>query len=385
MKAVNLLGLISLTAFIGACGGSGGPTGSGVSSASSTSSTNSSSSESSSSVSSSSSSSSSTDNVSFCERMNRVVGFASMDEGTTGGAGGNSVTVTTGAQFAQALADKTSEPLTIFINGTITPENSPGNKFEIKDMNDVSVIGVGDNALLDGIGIKIWRANNIIIRNLTIRYVNIGDKDGISIEGPASNIWIDHNEIYNTLDSDKDFYDELVSGKRGVDNVTISYNFLHDSWKTSLWGSSDTDEHHRRVTFYANHWLNAESRMPLYRFGEAHVLNNLYQNITSTAVNSRMGASILVEGTVFENAKNPIVSFYSEEIGFWDVNDNIFENINWSPSPSDGVIAGPDVAATISYTPPYTYEAMPSSEVKEHVMAHAGVDKIGECLPSASD
>ena len=381
MKTVTLGGCISLVALLGACGGSGGPTGSSPTSSSPSSSSVSSSS--SSVVSSSSSSSSSvTGELTFCERMNQVVGFAALGDGTTGGADGEQVVVTSGHELAQALTNKGALPLTIFIDGTITPENSPGTKFDIKDMNDVSLIGVGDSALLDGIGIKINRANNIVIRNLTIRYVDIGEKDGISIEGPASHIWIDHNEIYNSLESDKDYYDELVSGKRDVDNVTISYNYLHDSWKTSLWGSSDTDTSHRRVTFYANHWQNAESRMPLYRFGEAHVLNNFYENITSTAVNSRMGATIRVEGTVFENAKNPIVSFYSEEIGFWDVADNIFTDINWNPSPSDGIIAGPDVASTVSYTPPYSYSAMPVAEVKAHVTAFAGVNKIGDCLPS---
>lgn len=316
--------------------------------------------------------------------MNSVVGFASLGDGTTGGDGGTSVTVSTGTELAQALAAKGSQPLTIFVDGTITPENSSGDKFEVKDMNDVSIIGVGSDALMDGIGIKIFRANNVIVRNLTIRYVAIGEKDGISIEGPASNIWIDHNEIYNDLSVDKDFYDELVSGKRELDNVTISYNYLHDSWKTSLWGSSDTDMGPRRITFYANHWQNAESRMPLFRFGEAHVLNNLYQNVDSTAVNSRMGANILIEGTVFESVQNPIVSFYSEEVGYWDLEDNIYTDISWS-TPADGeVIAGPgtDLEPTVSYTPEYSYNAMAASDVKAHVSEHAGSGKIIECLPT---
>ena len=38
---------------------------------------------------------------------------------------------------------------------------------------------------LKGIGIKIWRANNIIIRNLKIHEVASGDKDAIGIEGPS--------------------------------------------------------------------------------------------------------------------------------------------------------------------------------------------------------
>lgn len=322
--------------------------------------------------------------MTHCDKMNTVVGFASLGEGTTGGAGGDTVTVTTGTELAQAIAQKGSNPLTIFVNGTITPENSPGDKFDIKDVSDLSLIGVGNNALFDGIGLYVRRASNIIIRNLTIRHVNTGAKDGISLEGPANNIWIDHNEIYNDLSADKDYYDELVSGKGDVDKVTISYNYLHDSWKTSLWGSSDSDSSHRRITFYANHWQNANSRMPLFRFGEGHILNNLYQDVTSTAINSRMGASIRVEGTVFEKVKNPVVSFYSEEVGYWDLADNLYTDISWS-TPADGdLIAGPgtDLTSTVSYTPPYEYTAMPAEEVKQHLLDFAGSGKITDCLPS---
>ncbi|MDO3382137.1 pectate lyase family protein [Gilvimarinus algae] len=383
MKAVSLSSALVLSTLLGACGGGGGPTGSSSNGGSSSDRSSSSSVSSSSSSAASSQSSSSSSELSHCDAMNTVVGFASLGDGTTGGSGGDTVTVSTGAELVQALAGKGSDPLTIFVDGTLTPENSGTDKFEVTDMADVSIIGVDNNALLDGIGIKVKDASNIVIRNLTIRFVDTGEKDGISLEGPASNIWIDHNEIYNTLDSDKDYYDELVSGKRNVDNVTISYNYLHDSWKTSLWGSSDTDDAHRRITFYANYWENASSRMPLFRFGEAHILNNVYKDVSSTAVNSRMGATIRVEGTVFENVQNPIVSFYSSEVGYWDLAGNLYTNISWSNPSGGDIIAGPgtDLESTVSYTPAYEYTAMPASEVKAHVTLYAGSGKINECLP----
>lgn len=305
-------------------------------------------------------------------------GYASLGGGTTGGSGSNAVTVTvsTGTQLQQALNNRDlNRPLTIRVNGTITPANS-GNltKFDIKDMNNVTIIGVGNSGILNGIGIKIWRANNVIIRNLTIRYVNIGDKDAISIEGPASRIWIDHNDLYNTLNSDKDFYDELVSGKKDVDNITISYNKLHDSWKTSLWGNNDSDNFNRRITFHHNHWYNVNSRLPLFRYGQAHIFNNLYQNILETGINSRMGATIRIENNVFEDTKNPIVSFYSGAIGFWDIRNNQFTNTTWQSS-SDGIIAGPSLNSTGVLNLPYSFNQLPANQVKAHVLANAGVNK----------
>jgi pectate lyase len=317
-----------------------------------------------------------------CKEANTVRGFASINGGTTGGAGGNSVTVNNGGELAAVLKAKRKDttPLTIYVKGTLTPGNSDGAKqFDVKDMENVSIIGVGNRALLDGIGINIVRAKNVIVRNLTIRYNRIGQKDGISIQGNSRHVWIDHNEVYNSLDVGKDYYDELVSGKNGIDNITISYNYLHDSWKTSLWGSSDRDDYERRVTFLGNHWKNANSRIPLFRFGQGHVVNNYYENVMSTAVNSRMGARIRVEGNHFENVNNPIVSFYSKTHGYWDTADNIFQNVTWEENTSSGIIAGPNVGSTVSYKPPYSYSLIPVANVKQHVLNNAGVGKLEGC------
>jgi pectate lyase len=317
-----------------------------------------------------------------CAEANTVQGFAAIDGGTTGGAGGESATVSSGSELVDLLKAKRDDatPLTIFVNGTLTPENSGDAKqFDIKDMENLSIIGVGDRGLLDGIGINISRANNIIVRNLTIRYNRIGQKDGISIQGTSHHIWIDHNEIYNSLDVDKDYYDELVSGKNEIDNITISYNYLHDSWKTSLWGSSDSDAYERRVTFLGNHWQNANSRMPLFRFGQGHVVNNYYENVMSTAINARMGARIRIEGNHFENVTNPIVSFYSDTYGYWDTEDNIYENVAWEENSGSGIIAGPDVGSTVSYKPSYSYNFIPAVDARQHVLNNAGVGKLENC------
>lgn len=318
-----------------------------------------------------------------CAAANKVQGFASIDGGTTGGAGGTSVTVKTGAELVTVLKakKKDSTPLTIYVDGTLTPANSDGAvQFDVKDMQNVSIIGVGNGALLDGIGINIARAYNVIVRNLTIRYNLIGQKDGISIQGDSHHVWIDHNEVYNSLNVDKDYYDELVSGKDEIDNVTISYNYLHDSWKTSLWGSSDSNAYERRVTFLGNHWQNVNSRLPLFRFGQAHVANNYYENVLETGVNSRMGARIRIDGNYFENVHNPIVSFYSKTQGYWDATDNIFESVTWEADTSSGTIAGPNVGSTISYKPAYSYSLVSAVSVKQYVLNNAGVGKLNGCL-----
>lgn len=347
----------------------------------------------------------------YCEKINTVQGFAAMDGGVTGGAdvgeGNYVISVSTGDELRDAVYWSSSpyqdKPLTVYVDDLITYENSGGNDIRI-ERSDVSIIGRSENAGFEGVGVDI-RPNtsagngNIIIRNLTMRLVpqSVGTGDIISLNGgngPVRNVWIDHNEFYNELavdecpaadeDCNKDFYDELVSGTRDVGNVTISYNYLHDSWKTSLWGSSDDDEHHRTVTFHHNHWSDVNSRTPLYRFGELHVFNNYYRNITSTGVNVRMHAEARIEGNVFEDSQNPIVSAYSRELGYWDVEDNLFENISTSGScqSSSPDCYGAEEESTTTYIPPYDYAAvlLPADEVKAYVLENAGAQTMGECL-----
>ncbi|MDC8829691.1 pectinesterase family protein [Alteromonas gilva] len=329
-------------------------------------------------------------------------GFAGDNFDITGGAGGMTVTVDTGAKLTAALADAkaANSPVTIYVDGVITDANNDGSgrSIDIKDMDNVSIIGVADRGEFDGIGIAIRRANNIIIQNLKIHHVLTGGKDAISIEGDndgstTSNIWIDHNELYSTLDVDKDYYDGLIDSKSGARNITISYNYLHDHWKGSLHGHTDNDTNSdntdRLITFHHNRFENIESRLPLFRFGYGHLYNNYYNNISSTAINSRMGAELQIENNVFENTQNPIVSFYSAEIGYWNTSGNLFgTGVTWTTPSGNDVVAGPDAEPTSSYVVPYEYTMDETSVVKSKVINNAGVGKIDQSgldIPAIGD
>ena len=327
------------------------------------------------------------------DELNVNLGFAGYNFNVTGGEGGSVVTVDNGASLKAALeqAKSSATPVIIYVDGVITDANSGADNksIEIKDMNNVSIIGVADRGEFNGIGIAIRRANNIIIQNLKIHEVLTGGKDGISIEGDenatTANIWIDHNELYSSLDVDKDYYDGLIDSKSGAENITISYNYIHDSWKTLLNGHSDDDtssNKNRHITFHHNRFENLESRVPLFRFGYGHIFNNYYNNISSSAINARMGAELHIENNFFENTKNPIVSFYSDTIGYWNTSGNYLgDGVSW------GEVADGDVAAevtatgitpTSSYQAPYDYTLTPVMDVKGHVITHAGIGKIDQ-------
>jgi pectate lyase len=342
--------------------------------------------------------SSSASSVDACSVANTVEGFASMGSGTTGGqdmgAGNYQVSVTTGVELNAALSTSSiykDKPLVVYIDAPITWANSNNAGIKLQRSN-VSIIG-RTNAEFSGVGIGLSNgASNIIIRNLLMHEVpqSHGAGDHINLDGQngaLSNIWIDHNEFYNDLTVDKDFYDELVSGRSRVHNVTISYNYLHDSQKTSLWGSSDdagAEDVGRTISFHHNYWKDVNSRLPLFRFGEGHVWNNYYSGITGSGINSRMGAKMRVDNNVFENSKNPILSVDSASIGYWNASGNIFTNVTWAGTFNAACSTPPCYAggnnSNSDYEPPYSYTVMEASEVKAAVMATAGRNKINSCL-----
>ena len=255
------------------------------------------------------------------------IGYSTMAGGTTGGAGGDEVTVSTGTQLQDAIKNATG-PRIIYIDGKITVANSTGlSKIDIKDVSNISIIGVADRGEIEGIGLKIWRASNIIVQNLKIHHVLTGDKDCLTIDGPSDHIWVDHCEIYNDYDGvDKEYYDALLDLKNDVDYVTISWNYFHDSWKCSLSGSSESDNYNRTVTYHHNYYRNINSRLPLFRSGYAHIFNNFYKDIHETTINSRMNACVKIENNYFLDANNPYITAYSDVDGYGDISGNILVN-----------------------------------------------------------
>lgn len=165
---------------------------------------------------------------------------------------------------------------------------------------------------------------------------------------------------------DKDHYDGLFDVKRDAEYITFSWNYVHDSWKTMLVGSSDSDEYNRTITYHHNWIQNVNSRTPSYRYGHGHIFNNYYQDVVSSGINSRMGAQLRIENNHFENVNDPIVYLYSDEPGYWDVSNNMFVNCTGSQPTS----------STTSYTPPYNYSLDPVEDVKSLVMQYAGVGVI---------
>lgn len=389
MKTLKIAALGVMAAGLAACGGEPG---SGVSSSSVNSSNSSVSSVSSVPTSSSSSSVSS---LVGGVRPTKLEGFGSA---VTGGAGGKVVTARTGTEINQALCSRAAltDPIIIYVDGTINHGNTTAqgcnttdSVIEIKRTSNISIIGVGDNALFDQLGIHLREASNVIIQNVHIRNVKKSGTplsnggDAIGMESGVTNVWIDHNELEASGGED-DGYDSLLDMKAGVTNVTVSYNYYHHSGRGGLIGSSDSDNTNTNITFHHNRYENIDSRVPLLRHGLVHSYNNYFKNVSKTGINSRMGARALVEGNYFENVNNPILSKDSPEAGCWETKDNFFQ-----PSPTYSEVVGSanvlaigdvvnnQVTSTCSVSVPYSYTLDPVQNIPAIVINNAGTGKIG--------
>ncbi len=283
---------------------------------------------------------------------------------TTGGKGGQTVTVSTLADLITQAA--ITSPLIIQVSGKIT--GTSGSDI-VRVASNKTIVGLGSTAELFAVEVTLQKSSNIIIRNLKISHVLASNHDGDLIHlQDTHNVWIDHCEFFNEppqTQPNKDLYDGMVDITHDSSNVTISWSFFHDHWKSNLIGSSDSDNFDRRTTFHHNMYQNVASRTPSYRFGTGHVYNTYFTGVMITGVNTRMGAVLRIEGNVFENASDPITSVDSSSVGFWDVRDNTFTNCTGNqPTTSNG-----------TFVPPYTYHLDSSSSVKAIVTQFVGVGK----------
>jgi pectate lyase len=282
------------------------------------------------------------------------VGWASRGGGTTGGAKGATVTVSTVAGLKKYATAK--RPFIIRVKGTIAlagMQKVAGNK---------TIIGIGTLGRITGGGLTLSGVRNVVIRNLT--FTGSPD-DAINVQG-SRNVWIDHNDLSKA-------YDGLTDVKRGSDYVTISWNHYHDHNKTALLGHSDStgslDQGHLRTTYVHNWFDGTTQRHPRVRFANpVHVLNNYFNGNSGYGVASTEGAGVLVERNFFENVKRPTsTSEGSSDPG------NIRLLGNYFLHSGRAIKRNPAKVTAI----PYAYTPQTAKSVKATVTAGAGVGHLG--------
>jgi pectate lyase len=245
-------------------------------------------------------------------------------------------------------------------------------------------------------------SSNVIVKNMKIGALGgaNNDADMFRIDG-ASNVWIDHNEMFavnnecnGSPDGDLTF-ESAIDIKKDSHNITVSYNYIHDSKKVGLDGSSASDiAGGREITYHHNVYYNVNGRLPLQRGGWTHIYNNTYDKITSSGINVRTGGYSLIEKNWFQNSLNPVTCRYDvANCGKWDLRnnnatsaaDNAKYNITWDIAETGDINADNwTTTAAFPKTLTYTYEPVSAQCVKDKLASYAGVGKNGAVLTAAA-
>jgi len=302
-----------------------------------------------------------------------LIGYAAVNGTTTGGAGGQTVTVSTLSALKSAAGS--SSPMIIYVSGTITGTGS------VVVKSNKSIIGLS-GATLNGVGLRIFGTStsayvkNVIVKNLKIKNViqvdpatGSGDNDCIGLKY-ADHVWVDHCELSADLNhSDWEYYDGLIDISKQSDYITVSWSKLMNSWKGSfVGGTSDAGTNKLHVTFHHNFFNNLAERGPAFIYSTSHVFNNYYLKSANTggyAVGSRYSSKVLVENNYFESISNPIRTDIESNVGYVSkVSSNYFKS---SGAPR---VTTSDPNVTV----PYSYSAYltPAADVASVVLAGAG-------------
>jgi pectate lyase len=229
---------------------------------------------------------------------NTADGFA---QGTTGGAGGTTVTVTTYADLLKYATN--SAAYVIRVNATIT---YPTYGYEIPVASNKTIIGVGRNGRIKAGGFFLGTGvHNVIIRNLTIGDTAVAsddpddkdfDYDGIQMD-TADHVWIDHNTFTNINDG-------YIDSRKDTTFVTASWNVMGNHNKT--FGIGWTDNVTARMTIHHNWIHDTNQRNPSAdNLAYAHLYNNYLANISSYGNYSRGSTRMVLENSYFDHVTNP--------------------------------------------------------------------------------
>ncbi|HYG23286.1 MAG TPA: hypothetical protein VEH04_10930 [Verrucomicrobiae bacterium] len=306
-------------------------------------------------------------------------GYATLGTGTTGGAGGPTVTVSTFEEF-QSYVNNNTGPYTVLVQGTI---NLGGSNVRVRD--NKTIIGLGTDAKLVG-DLKVDGNNNVIIRNITFTNPSgAGDSDGLTLQD-CRNVWVDHCTFVDCDDGSLDI-------SHGADWITVSWCHFYytnpsaDHRFSNLVGHSDNnageDAGKLHVTFHHNWWGQlVHERMPRVRFGRVHVFNNYYNSPgNNNCIRAAIGSEILVENNYFSGVKN-VWELYrtSGTDGKVFASGNVQVNTSWAAGDdsSSVQIPGTDIlsAEPNGLNPaPYAYALDGADGIPAAVTAGAGAGK----------
>jgi Pectate lyase len=240
----------------------------------------------------------------------QMIGYATVSGGTTGGAGGSTVTISSIDQLVTwaASREKNTTPQIVQIGKIVGGSTTT---VTIKNGGNITIQGVGSTGELSGVGLNIRDYTNVIVKNIKIHEIPYPD-DALTLDN-VQHAWVDHCELYSKIGAGitMDTYDGLLDVKKGAAFITISWCRLHDHMKCSLIGHSDNAgqqamDSQIRVTYHHDWFYKTDGRNPSLRFGAVHMFNNIYEDISDYGLAARDGGHAKVENCHYNNVVLPM-------------------------------------------------------------------------------
>lgn len=210
---------------------------------------------------------------------------------------------------------KDNRPLAVRIIGQIKDlDYMLGGDLVIENANNsasfITVEGIGEDATMDGFGIRIKNASNVELRNLGFMNTDGDEGDNIGLQQNNDHVWVHNCDLfYGNAGSDAD----QIKGDGALDvkkstYITLSYNHFWDCGKSNLLGLSEGTTEGLFISYHHNWYDHSDSRHPRVRYYSAHVYNNYYDGIAKYGVGSTLGSSVFVEANYFRNCQYPILT-----------------------------------------------------------------------------
>ena len=205
-----------------------------------------------------------------------------------------------------------SNPLCIRIIGTLEGgdvdefgSSAEGIQIKCKEgvaMN-ITIEGVGNDAVIRGFGFLIRASKSVEMRNLAI--MSCLD-DGVSLDTDNSNIWLHHLDVFygKKGSGDKAKGDGAIDVKSDSKYVTVSYCHLWDTGKSHLCGMK-SESGPNYICYHHNWFDHSDSRHPRVRTMSVHVFNNYFDGVAKYCVGATTGSSVFVENNYFLNCSHP--------------------------------------------------------------------------------
>lgn len=207
------------------------------------------------------------------------------------------------------------------------------NMLDVKSGKNITVEGIGDDAVIEKWGFTWSDCKSIEVKNL---HFTKYPEDACSTQ-KGERIWF-HENTFDVGENKYDLTDEQDKheGDGSTDiieskYVTLSYNRYNTCHKTSLHGGGDKVKQYN-ITWHHNYFNDCSSRMPLVRHANVHTYNNYFYSGTN-CIDARASAWVFSEANYFDKCSyaykttpssdygNPVIKAYNDTLVSSDSED----------------------------------------------------------------